>query len=92
MGLNPKGPPMPPTPTHTSRAGDALPTREATATVYRIEAELIDTTMIGHRPSWMPGYVTISARVDVDGFDYRWSVTDARKYAIGDTVTVTVPA
>ena len=80
---------MPPTPTHTS---DTLPTREATATVYRIEAELIETTMIGHRPSWMPGYVTISARVDVNGSDYRWRVTDARKYAIGDTVTVTVPA
>jgi hypothetical protein len=68
-----------------------LPTRQARAIVYAIEADLIDTSTPGNR-SWLPGRGTITARVDVDGTDYEWSVSNPRDYAIGDYVMVTVPA
>jgi hypothetical protein len=39
MGLNPKGPPMPPTPTHTSRTGDTPPYLDFTDLLYALRQE-----------------------------------------------------
>jgi hypothetical protein len=71
-----------------------LPTRQATATVYRIEAGLFDATQLGQPPrsQLIHGYGTISARVDLDGSDYTWRVVNPNVYRIGDRVEVTVPA
>ena len=68
-----------------------LPTREATAIVYKIEADLIDTSS-PYQVSFTLGYSTVSARVDRFGTDYTWTVTNPTLYKVGDKLTVTVPA
>jgi len=68
-----------------------LPTREATAVVYKIESDLVDISRPGHR-EFVLGYSTVSARVERYGTDYTWTVTNPTLYKVGDKLTVTVPA
>ena len=77
-----------PTPTPTP---PNLPTRKATAVVYKIEADLIDTSTPWGQ-SFALGCATVSARVDRHGTDYTWTVTDPTVYKVGDRLTVDVPA
>ena len=74
---------MPPTPTHTSRAGDGHPTRTIDAKVTCVlcldgdyEITVTDTapTTAYHEPSW------------------RFVVADAALYPVGSTITLEVPA
>lgn len=79
-------------PTPTPTPPPDLPTREARAYVYRIDADLVDITATARRHEWLPGVARVHAKVDIDGTDYVWRVDDARRYRIGDSVIVTVPA
>lgn len=80
-----------PTPIPTPTPTPDLPTREATAIVYKIEADLIDVSSPSGR-AFALGYSTVSARVDRFGSDYTWTVTNPAAYKVGDRLTVTVPA
>ena len=74
-----------PTPTTPS-----LPTRTATATVWKIEADLLDITSVLGEKRYLLGHASVTARVGIT--DYTWQVSDATLYTIGQTIDVEVPA
>ena len=67
------------------------PVRQAVATIYAIEADLLDVSTRNGNRTWTLGRATIRARVDRDGSDYVWIVADGRQYTVGTEITVTVP-
>jgi hypothetical protein len=76
---------MPPTSTHTSRAGDGHPTRtvDVTVTCVLINAD-------PHDLSRAPRYeITVEAERYQS---WRFVVADAAPYPVGSTITLEVPA